>query len=40
VGVEWAIEQAKQLIDFGVPVLHYYSMGKTDNIQQIARAVF
>ena len=40
VGVEWAIEQSKELIDFGVPVLHYYSMGKTDNIQQIAKAVF
>lgn len=40
VGVEWAIAQSKELIDFGVPVLHYYSMGKTDNIQQIAKAVF
>lgn len=40
VGVEWAIGQSKELIDFGVPVLHYYSMGKTDNIQQIAKAVF
>jgi methylenetetrahydrofolate reductase (NADPH) len=40
VGVEWAIAQSRELIDFGVPVLHYYSMGKTDNIQQIAKAVF
>ena len=26
VGVEWAIQQSKELLDFGVPVLHYYSM--------------
>ncbi len=39
-GVEWAIEQSRGLIRSGVPVLHFYSMGKSDNIQQIARAVF
>lgn len=40
VGVEWAIEQSKELIRFGVPVLHFYTMGKSDNISKIARAVF
>ena len=39
-GVEWAIQQSKELIEFGVPVLHFYTMGKSDNIQQIAKAVF
>ena len=29
VGVEWAINQSKELMDAGVPVLHYYSMGKS-----------
>lgn len=40
VGVEWAIQQSKELIDFGVPVLHYYSMGKSDNIYNVAKELF
>ncbi len=40
VGVDWAIEQCKELRDAGVPVLHFYSMGKVDNIQAIGKAVF
>jgi len=40
VGIEWAIQQSKDLKAAGVPVLHYYSMGKSDNIQAIAKGVF
>jgi len=40
VGVEWCIEQSKELLASGVPVLHYYSMGKSDNIRAIARELF
>lgn len=40
VGVEWCIEQSKELKAAGVPVLHYYSMGKSDNIKAIAKEVF
>ena len=40
VGVEWAIQQSKELKAAGVPVLHYYSMGKSDNIHAIAKGVF
>ena len=40
VGVEWAIEQSKELIASGVPVVHFYSMGKSDNIKAIASSVF
>jgi methylenetetrahydrofolate reductase (NADPH) len=40
VGVEWAIMQSKELIANGVPVLHFYSMGKSDNIRKIVKAVF
>lgn len=39
-GVKWAIQQSKELIEFGVPVLHFYTMGKSDNVQKIAKAVF
>ena len=40
VGIEWAIQQSLELKAAGVPVLHYYSMGKSENIRQIAKAVF
>ena len=40
IGVEWAIQQSKELLKAGVPVLHYYSMGKSDNIKAIASQVF
>ena len=40
VGIEWCIEQSKELVKFGVPVLHYYSMGKSQSVRQIASALF
>ena len=40
VGIEWAIQQSKELKEAGVPFLHYYSMGKSENIRQIASQVF
>ncbi|MBI9041525.1 methylenetetrahydrofolate reductase [NAD(P)H] [Lutibacter sp.] len=40
VGIEWAIQQSKELIKSGVPVVHFYSMGKSDNIKAIAKEIF
>jgi len=40
VGIDWCIAQSKELLAAGVPVLHYYSMGKSRNIYEIASAVF
>ena len=40
VGIEWAIQQSIELKAAGVPVLHYYSMGKSDNIYKIAKEIF
>ncbi|OMQ10965.1 methylenetetrahydrofolate reductase [NAD(P)H] [[Flexibacter] sp. ATCC 35103] len=40
VGIEWAIQQSLELKAAGVPVLHYYSMGKSENIRQIASHLF
>ncbi|WP_264511137.1 methylenetetrahydrofolate reductase [NAD(P)H] [Flavobacterium sp. N1719] len=40
IGIEWCIAQSKELLAAGVPVLHYYSMGKADNIKAIAKEVF
>lgn len=40
VGIEWGIQQSNELKAHGVPVLHYYSMGKSSSVQKIAEAVF
>lgn len=40
VGIEWSIQQTQELIDFGAPVLHFYSMGKSEPIYKIAKALF
>jgi len=39
-GVEWCIYQSKELKKAEVPVLHYYSMGKSDNIVAVASELF
>lgn len=40
VGVEWAVNQSKELIKFGVPCIHYYTMGKSDSVKKIAGQLF
>jgi methylenetetrahydrofolate reductase (NADPH) len=40
VGIEWGVQQCRELLAYGVPVLHFYTMGKSDNVAQIARQVF
>lgn len=40
IGIEWAIQQSKELIEFGVPTLHYYSMGKSESVYKVAKEVF
>lgn len=39
-GIEWATEQTRDLIRHGVPVVHFYTMGRADNIVEIAKASF
>lgn len=39
-GIEWCIMQSKELMNFGVPCLHYYTMGKSAAVYQIAKALF
>jgi len=40
VGIEWAVQQSRELMKFGAPTLHYYSMGKSDPVYQIAKELF
>jgi methylenetetrahydrofolate reductase (NADPH) len=40
VGTEWLIQQSKELKKAGVPVLHYYTLGKPKVIWNAVKAVF
>jgi methylenetetrahydrofolate reductase (NADPH) len=40
IGIDWCIRQSKELMEHGVPVLHYYTMGKSETTRAIAREVF
>ncbi len=40
IGIEWTIQQSKELKAKGAPCLHYYTMGDTPTIMSIAEAVF
>lgn len=39
-GIEWCINQCKELIAFGVPSIHFYSIGAVDSIKQVAKAIY
>lgn len=40
VGIEWATMQSKELIKAGVPGIHYYTLGRSDNVARIVKAAF
>ena len=40
VGTEWLIQQSRELKQFGVPVLHYYTLGKPKVIRNVVKEVF
>lgn len=39
-GIEWGIKQCRELVEKGVPVVHFYSMGKSNAIHRIAKEFF
>ncbi len=40
VGIEWATMQVRELKAAGLPVIHFYTMSRTDNVAQIVKNVF
>ncbi len=40
VGIEWGVEQCKELIAHGVPSLHFYTVSAVDSIREIAKRVY
>ena len=39
-GIEWCVSQSRELLNHGVPAIHYYTMAKTDHVRKIVSAVF
>jgi methylenetetrahydrofolate reductase (NADPH) len=39
-GIEWSIQQSKELMAKGAPCLHYYTMGKSEITKRVASQVF
>ncbi|MEY4987927.1 MAG: Methylenetetrahydrofolate reductase [Bacteroidota bacterium] len=39
-GIDWAVQQGKELIQAGVPALHFYTMSKSDSVHAIASKLF
>lgn len=40
VGVEWCIQQARELVQHHVPSLHFYTLMATSSVRQVAQAVY
>jgi methylenetetrahydrofolate reductase (NADPH) len=39
VGVEWLLQQSKELKAFGVPVLHYYTLGRPKMVAEVVKQI-
>jgi methylenetetrahydrofolate reductase (NADPH) len=40
VGIEWTTMQSKELLREGVPGIHYYTLGRSDNVARIVKASY
>lgn len=40
IGIEWCIQQSKELKNAGVPCLHYYTMGKSEAVKTVCKEIF
>ncbi len=39
IGIEWTVQQCKELLEFGVPCLHFYTMSEAGPFQKIMKAL-
>jgi methylenetetrahydrofolate reductase (NADPH) len=40
VGIEWCVQQCRELMAFGVPALHFYTMSKSNTTLAVAKEIF
>ena len=39
-GIEWCIQQCKELIQHGVPSIHFYSVGAVESIKEVSKVIY
>lgn len=39
-GIEWCIQQCRELMSHGVPSIHFYTIGAVDSIREIAKQIY
>ena len=39
-GIDWGIRQCKELMQAGVPSLHFYALGAADSVKEIAKGIY
>lgn len=40
VGIEWTVQQCRELIAYGVPSIHFYTVSAVESIKEIARQIY
>ena len=40
VGIEWCVNQCKELMAHGVPSIHFYSIAAVDSIKEVAKIIY
>ena len=40
VGVEWCVEQCRDLIAHGVPSIHFYTLMAPESVRRVARVIY
>ena len=40
VGIEWCVAQCKELMEHGVPSIHFYSIGAVNSIKEVAKTIY
>ena len=40
VGIEWGVEQCRELMRHGVPSIHFYTVSAVDSIKEIAKQIY
>ena len=39
-GVEWGVQQCRELMAHGVPSIHFYTVSAVDSIAEIAKRIY
>ncbi len=40
VGIEWCVQQCKELMKHHIPSIHFYSIGAVNSIKEVARQIY